>query len=134
MAWAPIFMLTQPSSVSAHLGQTVTISCTRSDETVATGNYPSWYQQKPGSAPQMLIYLTNSRPSGIPDRFSGAISGNKAALTINRVKAEDEADYYCAVYTGSSGEWSTVIQPYEELRPKPYPSSPHQLDHDWEGA
>uniref|UniRef100_A0A8D0G9Y1 Ig-like domain-containing protein n=1 Tax=Sphenodon punctatus TaxID=8508 RepID=A0A8D0G9Y1_SPHPU len=89
-------LVTQEPSLSVSPEGTVTLTCAMSTGAVATGNYPSWYQQNPGSAPRQLIYSTNSRPSGIPDRFSGAISGNKATLTINRVQADDEADYYCA--------------------------------------
>jgi hypothetical protein len=61
---------------------------------MSTGYYPSWYQQIPGQAPYTLIYNTNNRPSG-------AITGNKASLTITGVKMEDDADYYCALYMGS---------------------------------
>ncbi|XP_043353672.1 immunoglobulin lambda-1 light chain-like isoform X12 [Dermochelys coriacea] len=120
MAWAPLLLtlltycsgvssqpvVTQEPSMSVTPGGSVTLSCSLSTGAVTSSNYPSWYQQKPGSAPRLLIYSTNSRPSGIPARFSGSISGNNAALTITGVQAEDEADYYCSIYTGSSGSRS----------------------------
>ncbi|XP_043385556.1 immunoglobulin lambda-1 light chain isoform X15 [Chelonia mydas] len=123
MAWAPLLLalltycsgvssqpvVTQEPSMSVAPGGAVTLSCSLSTGAVTTSNYPSWYQQKQGSAPRMLIYETNKRPSGIPDRFSGSISGNNAALTITGVQAEDEADYYCAVYTGSSSSRSWIF-------------------------
>ncbi|XP_043353673.1 immunoglobulin lambda-1 light chain-like isoform X13 [Dermochelys coriacea] len=119
MAWAPLLLtlltycsgvssqpvVTQEPSMSVTPGGSVTLSCSLSTGAVTSSNYPSWYQQKPGSAPRLLIYSTNSRPSGIPARFSGSISGNNAALTITGVQAEDEADYYCSIYTGSSANW-----------------------------
>uniref|UniRef100_A0A8C3FBW4 Ig-like domain-containing protein n=1 Tax=Chrysemys picta bellii TaxID=8478 RepID=A0A8C3FBW4_CHRPI len=84
-------VVTQEPSMSVTPGGAVTLSCSLSSGAVTTSHYLSWYQQKPGS----LIYETNKRPSGIPARFSGSISGNNAALTITGVQAEDEADYYC---------------------------------------
>ncbi|EPQ20837.1 Ig lambda chain V region 4A [Myotis brandtii] len=94
-------VVTQEPSVSISPGGTVTLTCGLSSGAVSTGNYPAWYQQKPGKAPHMLIYSTNNRPSGVPDRFSGSISGNKAALTISGAQPEDEADYYCGLDMGS---------------------------------
>uniref|UniRef100_A0A8C4WHC6 Ig-like domain-containing protein n=1 Tax=Gopherus evgoodei TaxID=1825980 RepID=A0A8C4WHC6_9SAUR len=99
-------VVTQEPSKSVTPGGTVTLSCSLSTGAISTSNYPSWFQQKPGSAPRLLIYQTNNRPSGIPTRFSGSISSNNAVLTITDVQAEDEADYYCLIYTGSSGSWS----------------------------
>ncbi|XP_077916847.1 immunoglobulin lambda-1 light chain-like [Halichoerus grypus] len=94
--------LTQPSSVSGALGQTVTISCTGTSNDIGKYNDVSWYQQLPGMSPKTLIYSVSSRPSGIPDRFSGSKSGNTASLTISGLQAEDEADYYCASYRSGS--------------------------------
>ncbi|VCW78522.1 unnamed protein product, partial [Gulo gulo] len=91
----------QEPSVSVSPGGTVTLTCGLSSGSVSTGNYPGWFQQTPGKAPRLLIYSTNSRPSGVPDRFSGSISGNKAALTIRGAQLEDEADYHCLLYMGS---------------------------------
>ncbi|XP_043385586.1 immunoglobulin lambda-1 light chain isoform X31 [Chelonia mydas] len=116
MAWAPLLLalltycsgvssqpvVTQEPSMLVAPGGAVTLSCSLSTGAVTTSNYPDWYQQKPGSAPKLLIYSTNSRPSGVPARFSGSISGNNAALTITGVQAEDEADYYCAVWASSA--------------------------------
>ncbi|XP_043353670.1 immunoglobulin lambda-1 light chain-like isoform X10 [Dermochelys coriacea] len=121
MAWAPLLLtlltycsgvssqpvVTQEPSMSVTPGGSVTLSCSLSTGAVTTSNYPAWYQQKAGSAPRLLIYETNKRPSGIPARFSGSISGNNAALTITGVQAEDEADYYCLIYTGSGS--STIF-------------------------
>ncbi|XP_065424600.1 uncharacterized protein LOC103307417 [Chrysemys picta bellii] len=120
MAWAPLLLalltycsgvssqpvVTQEPSMSVTPGGAVTLSCSLSTGAVTTGNYPAWYQQKPGTAPRQLIYNTNSRPSGIPARFSGSISGNNAALTITGVQAEDEADYYCVIHTGNANHSS----------------------------
>uniref|UniRef100_A0A452QH45 Ig-like domain-containing protein n=1 Tax=Ursus americanus TaxID=9643 RepID=A0A452QH45_URSAM len=110
MSWSPLLLtllahctgswaqsvLTQPPSVSAALGQTVTISCTGSSSNIGYGYYAHWYQQLPGTAPRTIIYNNNNRPSGIPDRFSGSKSGGSATLTITGLQAEDEADYYCS--------------------------------------
>lgn len=95
--------------MSVSSGGTITLTCGLSSGSVTTGYYPTWYQQTPGQAPKTVIYNTNSRPSGVPGRFSGSIIGNKGALTITGAQPEDEADYYCNLYVGSGNYYCTVI-------------------------
>uniref|UniRef100_A0A2R8ZDU4 Ig-like domain-containing protein n=1 Tax=Pan paniscus TaxID=9597 RepID=A0A2R8ZDU4_PANPA len=118
-SWAQS-VLTQPPSVSAAPGQKVTISCSGSSSDI--GNYAvSWYQQLPGTAPKLLIYENNKRPSGISDRFSGSKSGTSATLGITGLWSEEEANYYCLAWD-SSLRACTVLQANGELRQEP-PSS-----------
>ncbi|NXF76293.1 LV1 protein, partial [Sclerurus mexicanus] len=78
--------ITQPSSVSANVGETVRITCSGSTGNYACNNY-GWYQQKvPGTAPVTVIYANDKRPSGIPSRFSGSKSGSTGTLTITGVQ------------------------------------------------
>ncbi|EPY81149.1 Ig lambda chain V-I region BL2 precursor-like protein [Camelus ferus] len=94
-------VVTQEPSLSVSPGGTVTLTCGLSSGSVTTSYYPGWYQQTPGRAPRALIYSTSSRYSGVPSRFSGSISGNKAALTITGAQPKEEADYDCSLYHGS---------------------------------
>nr|AES93019.1 immunoglobulin light chain [Squalus acanthias] len=91
-------VLTQPPSISTSPGKTVKITCTISEGSI--GYYTSWYWQKPGSAP-VLVWYGRSRPSGIPDRFTGSADSSRMHLTITNVQSEDAADYYCSAYRSS---------------------------------
>uniref|UniRef100_A0A8C4WJ06 Ig-like domain-containing protein n=1 Tax=Gopherus evgoodei TaxID=1825980 RepID=A0A8C4WJ06_9SAUR len=123
MAWAPLLLtlltycsgassqlaLTQPSAESVTPGQTAKLSCAMSSG-YSIGSYNvRWYQQKPGQAPRFVLYGTSSRGDGIPDRFTGSkdSSSNTGYLTISGALAEDEADYYCAVWHSSAAHSDT---------------------------
>uniref|UniRef100_A0A8C5TRX4 Ig-like domain-containing protein n=1 Tax=Malurus cyaneus samueli TaxID=2593467 RepID=A0A8C5TRX4_9PASS len=100
MAWVPLLLvvlahstgslvqaaLSQPSSLSANVGDTVRITCSGSRYSYG------WHQQK----------VPGTRPSGIPSRFSGSKSGSTNTLTITGVQAEDEAVYFCGSYDRSN--------------------------------
>uniref|UniRef100_UPI003624ACCE Fab 1E12 Light Chain n=1 Tax=Homo sapiens TaxID=9606 RepID=UPI003624ACCE len=93
-------VLTQPPSASGTPGQRVTISCSGSSSDIGP-NTVHWYRQVPGTAPTLLIYSDNQRPSGVPARFSGSRSGTSASLAISGLQSEDEAIYYCAAWDDS---------------------------------
>ena len=103
--------------MSASPGQRVTITCSGSSSNIGILGV-SWYQQLPGSAPKTLIYGSNERPSGVPERFSGTTSGNTGTLTITSLQAEDEADCYCASYD-TSGNGGTVLHARQEVIQRP---------------
>ncbi|XP_032899439.1 immunoglobulin lambda-1 light chain-like [Amblyraja radiata] len=93
--------LNQPPSRSTSPGQNQQIPCTMSGDSLGSTNV-YWYQQIFGKAPRYLLYFYSGssiyRASGVPDRFSGSVSGNTATLTIANVQSGDAADYYCAVW------------------------------------
>uniref|UniRef100_A0A8B9JQ79 Immunoglobulin V-set domain-containing protein n=1 Tax=Astyanax mexicanus TaxID=7994 RepID=A0A8B9JQ79_ASTMX len=71
---------------------TVKILCRASED---IGNDMELYQFKPGQAPKQIIHDSTSRVSGIPERFSGTLSGALTTFTISGVQLEDEAEYHC---------------------------------------
>nr|CUR49370.1 anti-Prunus dulcis PD2C9-scFv antibody [synthetic construct] len=93
-----IQMTQSPSSLSASVGDRVTITC-RASQSISS--YLNWYQQKPGKAPKLLIYAASSLQSGVPSRFSGSGSGTDFTLTISSLQPEDFATYYCQQATNN---------------------------------
>ncbi|NWW50680.1 LV1 protein, partial [Pedionomus torquatus] len=95
-------------------GETVQITCSGSSY-----NY-GWFQQKvPGTAPVTVIYYNDKRPSGIPSRFSGSVSGNTGTLTITGVQPEDEAVYFCSgVDSSSDAGCLGICQPMANGKPQ----------------
>ncbi len=92
-------IVTQTSALLAQTGQSVTVTCKVSSDPDCCYNrnhFLSWYLQKPGEAPKLLIYAAINRQSGTPSRFSGSrSSGRDFTLKISGVQTEDAGHYYC---------------------------------------
>uniref|UniRef100_A0A8C3SDV0 Ig-like domain-containing protein n=1 Tax=Chelydra serpentina TaxID=8475 RepID=A0A8C3SDV0_CHESE len=109
-------VVTQPPSVSVLPGNTVKLSCTVSSGNSISDYDVRWFQQQPGNSPRYLLrYKSDSdknQGSGVPARFSGSkdTASNTGYLTISGALAEDEADYYCAVWHSDACHSDTVLR------------------------
>jgi len=103
--------VTQTPSEEALQGGTVTITCQTNrgigDHSAGCGPCLSWYLQKPGEAPKLLIYHINSRQTGTPSRFTGngASYGTDFTLSISGVQTEDAGHYYCVSLHWINSKW-----------------------------
>lgn len=127
----------QPTSVSVALGQTTKLSCAVSGSV----NSISWYQQKSGQIPRYVHRSGGNRGDGIPDWFTASVSGSTGYLTITEILAEDEADYYCAMWHSSASSlhggtiwWGTETETSSRLPQQRNVEVLRKLDsmHDWD--
>ena len=94
--------VTQSADQSVRPGQTVTIDCKHTpavycrDSATKTKKCMSWFRQRPGKVPKLLISYTLDRASGVSSRFSGSEDGTHTqfTLTISDVQGEDAGEYY----------------------------------------
>uniref|UniRef100_A0A665TNX6 Ig-like domain-containing protein n=1 Tax=Echeneis naucrates TaxID=173247 RepID=A0A665TNX6_ECHNA len=96
--------VTQPGALSSAVGGSARITC-RTSQNVYGSNYLSWYQQRDGEKPKLLIYFASTRASGIPERFTGSGSNSDFTLTISGVQTEDAAVYYCQSLHYPNSQW-----------------------------
>uniref|UniRef100_UPI003F7783A2 Fab NiF03-3C9 light chain n=1 Tax=Mus musculus TaxID=10090 RepID=UPI003F7783A2 len=87
-----IQMTQSPASLSASVGETVTITCGASENIYGALN---WFQRKQGKSPQLLIYGATNLADGMSSRFSGSGSGRQYSLKIGSMHPDDVATYYC---------------------------------------
>uniref|UniRef100_A0A670K1P5 Ig-like domain-containing protein n=1 Tax=Podarcis muralis TaxID=64176 RepID=A0A670K1P5_PODMU len=103
-------------------GGTVTMSCRLESGSISDSNQPMWVQKKAESKHRLMMYTTRNRPPDVPARFSGSSSGNAMSLAITGALLEDEAVYYCAVWTAShwhcaSFRWGSETKTSSPLLP-----------------
>uniref|UniRef100_A0A8C2G667 Ig-like domain-containing protein n=1 Tax=Cyprinus carpio TaxID=7962 RepID=A0A8C2G667_CYPCA len=107
--WGQVTVTQNPEIKSIKQGETVTISCKTRQLTSDCSSCVSWYQQKPGEAPKLLIYYIRRLQSGTSSRFSGSGSNSDFTLSISGVQTEDTGDYYCQSAHYISGSWVCVF-------------------------
>nr|4JPW_L Chain L, LIGHT CHAIN OF ANTIBODY 12A21 [Homo sapiens] len=90
-----IQMTQSPSSLSASVGDRVTINCQAGQ---GIGSSLNWYQKKPGRAPKLLVHGASNLQRGVPSRFSGSGFHTTFTLTISSLQPDDVATYFCAVF------------------------------------
>uniref|UniRef100_A0A9J8BAR4 Ig-like domain-containing protein n=1 Tax=Cyprinus carpio carpio TaxID=630221 RepID=A0A9J8BAR4_CYPCA len=102
-----VTVIQTPTEKHVQNGQTVTLTCKTSSSIGRQSNgwcksCLSWYLQKPGEAPKLLVHSIKTLHTGTPSRFSGngADHGTDFTLTISGVQTEDTGDYFC-----QSGHW-----------------------------
>uniref|UniRef100_A0A9L0J1N4 Ig-like domain-containing protein n=1 Tax=Equus asinus TaxID=9793 RepID=A0A9L0J1N4_EQUAS len=106
----PVVTHTQPPSLSTSPGTSGRLTCTLSSDISVDSKDTFWYQQKPGTPPQCLLYYHTDS-----DKHQDA-SANAGLLLISGQQPEDEADCYCeTVHSSAShsdtGRWEIGAEP-----------------------
>ncbi|XP_019364263.1 PREDICTED: TCR gamma alternate reading frame protein [Gavialis gangeticus] len=94
------------SSIVREVHKTARIECHVSGISFSNA-YIHWYRQKPREAPERILYVSSGTPSFDKESDKGKfeakknINDNTCTLTLNRIRTEDAATYYCAYWHGT---------------------------------
>uniref|UniRef100_A0A8C1QSB0 Ig-like domain-containing protein n=1 Tax=Cyprinus carpio TaxID=7962 RepID=A0A8C1QSB0_CYPCA len=107
-----VTVIQTPTEKHVQNGQTVTLTCKTSSAIGRQSdghckNCFSWYLQKPGESPKLLVHSIKTLYTGTPSRFSGngADHGTDFSLTISGIQTEDTGDYYCLALNYINNNW-----------------------------
>ncbi|XP_076828193.1 immunoglobulin lambda-1 light chain-like [Brachyhypopomus gauderio] len=108
---------TQKSWEVARSERIKVLSCDVDGSTSLSQTAVHWYRAKPGEELQRILHFpsgttTATREASFGRGFSGSIKGQKVSLTISKVKREDEATYFCALWKGDTAVFSSGIRLY----------------------
>ncbi|VCW77472.1 unnamed protein product [Gulo gulo] len=104
-------VLIQSSSLSASPVTMARFTCTLSCGFSVSGHNIYWFQQKPWSPPQFLLFfysdINKHQGSGDPSRSSDSKDSlaNAELLLLSQLQPEDEADNYCATAHSSGSSY-----------------------------
>ncbi|KYO43201.1 TCR gamma alternate reading frame protein [Alligator mississippiensis] len=131
--------LKQPQvSITKQEYKTAPIQCRVSGISLDSA-YIHWYRQKPGKAPERILYLSSGKPIFDRDSDKGKFEAEKilsdstCTLTIEQTSKDDAATYYCAYWTDTVlTKHQTAVQKlslYSEPRHVTHSTPQHQYPH-----
>ncbi|VTJ90063.1 Hypothetical predicted protein, partial [Marmota monax] len=98
-----------PALLAVYPGERTTITCTTN---LKEKSKFSWYQQKPGQPPKLLVHGTSTLASGVLAQFSFSHSGPNFTLTISNMETNDAGTYYCVEWPGDHSDTSPNKNPH----------------------
>ncbi|CAM4595160.1 unnamed protein product [Lepidochelys kempii] len=96
-------------SVTRGKGKTARIDCEASGIQEFGNAYIHWYRQRPGEAPERILYISSGKPVFDKDSDKNKFNCEKkpdqpiSTLTVNEIAPNDGATYYCAYWDRTYG-------------------------------
>lgn len=96
-------------SVTRGKGKTARIDCEASGIQEFGNAYIHWYRQRPGEAPERILYISPEKVQFDKDsdkKFDGENNPDQpiSTLRVNGINPNDSAIYYCAYWDGTALE------------------------------
>ncbi|KAJ1137413.1 hypothetical protein NDU88_003819 [Pleurodeles waltl] len=112
-------VLIQTGSEMKKPGESVKLKCEGTGFTMSN-TWMNWVRQAPGKGLEWLVYYHGPNDkyynSAIQDRFTASKDNSNVYLQMDRLKAEDTANYYCARGTVQQKRLSSAQEPAMQFR------------------